>query len=707
MRLVAWSLTFGSVFLFAQSYALSIQNIEINSALGQPLDAVVHISAARGESLRASCITIHPGSDAALPAIRGVQLSLSRNLNPGTLRLRSRSPMREPMSELVVRVNCPGAPKIQRSFLVMLDPVQVADGAPAYAQNTPARTALQTSGYAVSSSDNRIRVVSSSPLSSSAQPVVPGGRYMVANGESLSTIAARVEGRASGTVWSWAATIQNANPQAFLNGDPNNLLAGFELYIPGAIKQGLSIRQIRNGAQTESAVVAQSDSSTGAGVSVSDSNERGLSFAERSLAAAVQQEQARTIQDTPNAMQVPQNAAIGMVATAPDTFMMATRFSRLSMARLEQRKAGLIQALPVGVTELVNKMQAKDAPPEQEQANDPAPVVPSDPKPAAAVVTSTVTRRVPWMQGIGLMLVSFLAGFALSSRRNRQKAENEHVVDAHEARFRERVKNDHQSITARVLGAITPGSGIVVSEGPADHPAAQSQPAEPPVTTNTAGTVPTDKKVDNDFGTTVTEIEDVQDPLNPSTSHTLTTIDLELLEQDYAAQEKMGLEDIANAGQGNQTELINARLDLELPNEFETTADGADMTDSINFSAELPSLDFDIGDTRDADHHDELTASTEVHDAGAEFDAALETFVANELEPEATDSIDVEFELDDEQFTATSTRDSEEFYHLETSSIMDVDELAFEQELEDETKILNFRQRSLKTGTDDANNDDE
>ena len=41
--------------------------------------------------------------------------------------LRSPSPVLEPLSELILSVQCPGSPAVQRSFLVMLDPPVLAD----------------------------------------------------------------------------------------------------------------------------------------------------------------------------------------------------------------------------------------------------------------------------------------------------------------------------------------------------------------------------------------------------------------------------------------------------------------------------------------------------------------------------------------------------------------------------------------------------
>jgi len=80
----AAALVFGAGF--AQSYALTLGEIEVRSRLGQPLDAIVHVSAAPGEVLRADCISVAE-SGSGLPAVTNVRLSLSTRLSPGTLRL--------------------------------------------------------------------------------------------------------------------------------------------------------------------------------------------------------------------------------------------------------------------------------------------------------------------------------------------------------------------------------------------------------------------------------------------------------------------------------------------------------------------------------------------------------------------------------------------------------------------------------------------
>ena len=75
-------------------------------------------------------------------------------------------------------------------------------------------------------------------------------------------------------------------------------------------------------------------------------------------------------------------------------------------------------------------------------------------------------------------------------------------------------------------------------------------------------------------------------------------------------------------------------------------------------------------------------------------------------EHEITDLV-LENLLEDDELNASLTSDSEEFYHLEASSIMNVGELDFEKGPDDETNILRFRQRNIRTGTDDSSSDDD
>jgi len=62
-------------------------------------------------------------------------------------------------------------------------------------------------------------------------PIATSSRYLVQSGDSLSQIASRIENR-SVALWPAVAEIFAANPDAFLNNDPNLLKAGSWLVIP-------------------------------------------------------------------------------------------------------------------------------------------------------------------------------------------------------------------------------------------------------------------------------------------------------------------------------------------------------------------------------------------------------------------------------------------------------------------------------------------
>lgn len=716
---LVWSFGFGSLFLFAQSYALSIQNLQLNSALGEPLDAIIHIVAAPGELLTASCIAIRPGADDAIPALRGVKLSLSPNLSPGTIRLTSRLPMREPMSEMIVQVDCPGAPRISRSFLVMLDPpVNALDtqirqqSATANAVRTASRQTPSTRPVAaITSSDSRVRVTASVPLYDGAhgtgQIVTPGLTYTVENGDTLSTIAARIEGRDRGTVWNWAATIQSANPQAFINGNPNELIAGSTLYLPTALTRGLPTLQLR----TESSSDRQANQSsasdptyddrrvsstttdrTGAAtrtVTSADNATAGVATASlsngSSQTAASASAQSILAASQAMAAYAANTRARGQVMSVQPVFVLARKFSAGSIEKLQMRKAGLIQSLP---DPLAQGGSGND-PGEQIGETDRQPAIPVDDRPAIAIAPATAPRKfsaLGILGGLSLLVLSFLAGLFFASRRHRRTVEETVNARLRDARYHQRVQNDHRDVADKVLAA--GASGIEVTE---DSDTSPEETTEYPV----AETSEDEASVD--------EADDMSIELNLEEQHALTAMDLELLEQDYADQ-KSSFEEIASAGRGsNRTVIMKSSLDLVLPEDDQLLDDPDPTFGTLEFEEHLEGdLDFDLGPANRGDKTQDDTG-LDFTEAAAELDAQLQS-----LQDQDTSELPhLEIEPSEDDITRQSTRDAEEFYHLEASAIMNVGELSFEQDQDDETNILKFRQRNMKTGTDDTGGDDD
>jgi Tfp pilus assembly protein FimV len=131
------------------AYSLALDEISVSSHLGQPLEAVIPVNGAAGELLDSACFSVAAASDAGLPGIEGVHLRLDPVT--GQLTLRSAEPVLEPLSEVTIRVRCNGAPALDRTFLVVLDPPDMR------AETVFARTREATSQPATNRSAFRAR----------------------------------------------------------------------------------------------------------------------------------------------------------------------------------------------------------------------------------------------------------------------------------------------------------------------------------------------------------------------------------------------------------------------------------------------------------------------------------------------------------------------------------------------------------------------
>lgn len=220
-------------------HALTLGDISVRSTLGQRLDATVPVRLAPGESLDGTCVA--PGQQGSdLRHVPGTSVTAPQAAREGVyeLRVTSDAALYEPMYELELKVQCPGAPILVRQYVLMLDlPGAVAVSAaetpaPATAP-APELAAPTTLDTAARPPSVRPRPVASKP----AGKIEAGSRYRVAEGDTLSAIAARVQGR-DGTLQAMADAIQAANPEAFIRNDANLIKLGSEITIPATTSTG-------------------------------------------------------------------------------------------------------------------------------------------------------------------------------------------------------------------------------------------------------------------------------------------------------------------------------------------------------------------------------------------------------------------------------------------------------------------------------------
>lgn len=686
---------------FSQSYALSLGEVAVRSALGQPLDAVVRVSAAPGETLRADCFSVVPPADSGLPAIGNVRLTLSPELSPGTLRIRGRAPMREPMSEMVLRVDCPGLPQLTRTFVVLVDPPsEVTEMARAHAAQSATAAPLAAAPVATprpAPAATTARVEVRPRLVLPNEPILPGERYVVQRGDALSLIAARVRGRPEFSVWPLAQRIFEANPDAFENGNPDALRVGATLRIPGvepallagAARAALALRAGTRPASRPATVAA---------------------LPER---PAPRPEPAREIAK-PAPAPAPRALAVGALPQPLPTMMLSRSLSPLSVDRLRLRRSGRLQ---------VATPTALDAPPPPDAPSEPQPAVtvaPSQPVPVQREV-QVITKPRFWLWDWLILAAGFVAGalvmvFGLRRWVRKERAAQEREM-LRARRHQERLDE------SRRQRSTTAAPAIVVQESPQPQAARDDdteQPAAPVSAVASNATVPVadaagieiDDAPHSDIEPEAPAPSDAPAELTPSSLavddlsvddgldfdvfHTPDESDLALLEQSYTQttddvrtlepsgadaagrdDEPTAMIDPGELGLNKDaTHIMHSSLDLELPQD-----DGDDEA-----HIELPNARGDDPDMTQAGL--ELDANLLELDYDLDTDPTMDALPAADTAPS------------DSPTSSIDTRSDEDYYHLEASSIRHVGSLAFEDDGDDESKILAFR-KPAKTGTDD------
>lgn len=217
--------------------ALAIGELSLHSRLGQRLSATIPVRLDAGEALRDGCVLPDfassglPGS--GLAGVPGVAVDAPEAAGAGTYELKvgSTEPLYEPMYALTLRINCPGVPTMVRQFVLMLDlpGVAAATGSASPAATT-APIQLPAASGAAATTVGAQAIAPAQPRAATA-PIPAGSRYRVAQGDTLSSIAARVRDRGV-SLWAFADAIQAANQAAFIHGDANLIKLGSEITIP-------------------------------------------------------------------------------------------------------------------------------------------------------------------------------------------------------------------------------------------------------------------------------------------------------------------------------------------------------------------------------------------------------------------------------------------------------------------------------------------
>ncbi len=213
-----------------QASALELGDVRMESTLGQPLRASIAYALNPNEQLYDFCIYLRPGvPGGAIPTVSRAGVSVAGN----KIILTGNTAIKDPLLNLKVAVDCPYTPNLVREYTLIVDPVlpvasevMVADrnnlgdavpqAAPVPDQSRPVAAA---------------QAVASTSEQTEAQPIAVGSQYAVVNGDTVSLIATRIEGRVIG-LWPAINALVAANPGAFADGDADRLMSGSLLTIP-------------------------------------------------------------------------------------------------------------------------------------------------------------------------------------------------------------------------------------------------------------------------------------------------------------------------------------------------------------------------------------------------------------------------------------------------------------------------------------------
>ena len=215
--------------------AVGLGEYELNSGLNQPLNAKITLLSA-GElsehEVHASVASLQEFEKVGVERLfflNNIRFETVRNDN-GVIEvhLSTREPIKEPFLNFLVELNWPNGRMI-REYTFLLDPPVFEDTSSSTIEKTKAKKSAERQAPQTRSS------ASQTASQSSGQSSFTGSSYgPVSANDTLWSIASRTRPNNQVSIHQTLVAIYRANPQAFVNGNINNLKRGEVLNIPDA-----------------------------------------------------------------------------------------------------------------------------------------------------------------------------------------------------------------------------------------------------------------------------------------------------------------------------------------------------------------------------------------------------------------------------------------------------------------------------------------
>ena len=223
---VAMALLIATVIASSTAHGMALGDALAQSTLGSPLRAVIPISTAPGELLRASCFRVVPAGDGSAQTVTA-QVSLERTASASRLVVTTQTPVIESSIRFGVQAGCETMSR--RDYVLLLNP-QVAGVSAVAAVQTTAREPGQERPVLPSAAARR----NSQPAATASEPraaprSAPAGsagferQQLVATGAATPTAPRPIAARTSALPWSVpeAPLAQPVTRSAFFGGWSN------------------------------------------------------------------------------------------------------------------------------------------------------------------------------------------------------------------------------------------------------------------------------------------------------------------------------------------------------------------------------------------------------------------------------------------------------------------------------------------------------
>jgi FimV-like protein len=383
--LFAVAVASASMLHSSMAAALGLGEITLHSALGQPFNADIELIEAGGLTPEEIVVALAPAEAFTKAGVERVFFLNDLRFTPvirgsrAVVHVESRKAVTEPYMDFVVRLVRPNGDQL-REYTVLLDPPNSPTGLAA------TRSRTQSPAVGAKSDESRLPV---------APPkAVQGKRYTVASGDTLASIARRVQAPGSKSSGNELISgIQALNPQAFPNGDRSQLKVGQSLLLPdSAIEPKPSAPAAAAGAQPPVTTPATAPAVPGAPAPTPDAGQQ------LTATALENQQLAKTVDDLKGQVQQANEEEAGK-----DKQIIELQTQLAEMKALASRPA----PAPVPATPAVQKTQPVATP---APVAAPTPVQPVD------------DDELPWTTILAALLVLLLLlALAWSVRRNRIK----------------------------------------------------------------------------------------------------------------------------------------------------------------------------------------------------------------------------------------------------------------------------------------------